>query len=327
MSWLARTTIVPLAVAGLLSGSALVAAQARKAEDPAQPAEAKTTTTVTIKVEQAPAGKSDRPVQKEATKLDTVGVKAVEVKKEAAKPAVAQKRAGNFPQNIEPQAQQFANQLRPMLRAEVHLAFTACAPTTKEQRAAILAGAEAVLKDVSRQCAEGQMMPRKADVGMPNPQRLMAAGIAALLKDRVADDQLARYRAESAAKDEAFRRVAVGNLVANIDDELLLSADQRGRLVQALESHWKDAWCSSLQSLLHGSQYLPMITDDVIGPILDPTQKQVWGKKQKYPNMFWGNFGGMGNAMLEEEPDAKAKAEPKGPDAKAEVRPAEAIPK
>ncbi len=331
MNRLARSLAL-LAVAGAPPGWALVAvpagAQDRKSTDigvivvekkgdaakEAAPKEearndrGKETTTKTITVE-----KSEVKVEKAEAKKDEpkgqMTTKAVVVEKRVAAPA-AGRAVGANAMNLEPWTQRFTQQLRPIHRAEIHLVIKSCSPT-KEQRATLASDGEKVLKDVALKCAEAQMGNRRnTSEGMPNPSRLIAAGMADVVKERLSPEQAELYRVESEAKAADFKRAAVGNLVAILDEELSLTAEQRASIAGAMTAKWNDAWCGSPQVLLYGSQYFPSIPDDIIMPALNPTQRQAWEKRQKFGNVFWGNFGFMGNAMIEEEADVAPPAPP-----------------
>ncbi len=302
MKRLART-LATLAVAGILPASAIGLAQqpAPKAEAPKAVPPEGVTTTITVKSEIAlPVGKAKVVLSgkaKDEARKD-------EVRKEAVKPDV--RVFGRVAaQNLEPQIQRFVVQLRPMTRAEIHLVLTACSPSP-EQKAAIMAEEETILKDVAKAIAQAQMGIRRADTPQPDPRRLIPEAMSKFVNERLSPEQAARYRAESDAKAEFSRKVALANIVANIDEELMLSPDQRTRLTQAIDSNWKPAWYGSNQAYLNGNQMVPNIPDAVIVPILEPIQKRAWDKKQKTQTTYWGNFLMMGNFAIEEPADPPA---------------------
>jgi len=231
-----------------------------------------------------------------------------EGKKEAVKAEVQViRRVGvNQNQNLEPQIQRYVVQLRPMTRSEIHLVLATCSPAP-DQKLAIMAEEDKLLKDVARQVAQAQMGGvRRADGAMPDPRKLIPEAVAKLVNDRLSPDQAARYKAESDAKAEFSRKVALDNIVANLDDELLLSPEQRARLSQALDSNWKPAWHGSLQAHLNGNQMVPNIPTAIVAPILDPIQMRAWDKKQKNMTTYWGNFLMMGNFAIEEPAETPA---------------------
>ena len=315
MNRLSRT-LATIAVAGILPASAIVAAQqqpAAKVEDPPKavetakqaapappPAQAEAvgvTTKTTVQVIKV------RPVAKEAGNADAPkNLAKPEVKKEAAKVEVKViRRAPAVPaQNLEPQIQRFVVQLRPLVRSEIHLVLTVCSPNA-EQKAAIRGEEDRVTKDVAREIAQFQMGLRHNNNVAPDPRKLIPDAMAKVVKERLSPEQADRYKAESEAKFEFSRKVALASLASSLDDELMLSADQRARLVQALDSHWRPGWHGSLQAQLNNNQIMPDVPNDVMEPILDPVQKRVWDKLRKSGgNFYYGNYLMMGNFAIEE---------------------------
>ena len=284
-------------------------AEAKKADPPKEQAKVETavgetTTTKTTTPQVAPpAPKAD------AAKLDDA-IKS-EVKAIQAAPARAAvrivPRAVAAPPNIEPQVQRFVVQLRPLVRSEFHLLLSTCSPTP-EQRAALLAEEDRVLKDVAREVAQVQMGVRMPNGTVVDPRKQIPETLARLVKERLTPEQAARYKAESDAKLDFSRKVARANLASSLDEELILSAEQRVRINQALESNWKTAWHGSVQTQLNANLMIPDLPDAVIHPILDPVQRQVWDKMRKTSaNYFYGNYLPMGNFAIEEvDPPAPA---------------------
>ena len=94
--------------------------------------------------------------------------------------------------------------------------------------------------------------------------------------------------------------MVIDNLVAKLDGDLVLTAEQRDKLVKALAANWKDAWGQSLQMLQNLDSFFPNIPDQVVAPILSENQKEVWRRIPRNQNVFWGfSFGGM---MMENDP-------------------------
>jgi len=80
--------------------------------------------------------------------------------------------------------------------------------------------------------------------------------------------------------------------VARFDQQLVLTAGQRERLIESLAAHWQDAWGQALPLFMHGAQFMPrIIPDSVVLPLLDETQKTVWrGLPKQNQQVFWGNL-------------------------------------
>ena len=218
---------------------------------------------------------------------------AVKVEKKA---AVVNRRGAPPQQNLDPWIQQMTPQLRPMIRAQLHLIAATCSPTP-EQRKEFSAEGERVLKDVARDCAAMQMGQHQGKT-MSDPNKLIAEALGVVLKDKLKPEQWARFEAETRARAEARKRLVVQNLVSSLDDELVLAPDQRAAIIAAMEKNYDESWCSTLQVLMYGTQFFPNVPNNLIEPILTPNQKLAWNKRARNGTMAWWNFGHNGNAVL-----------------------------
>lgn len=296
--------LVPLAVtlgiALAVPAAPLVLAQAQKAV---------TTVTVTGDEKKAAgdAKKAAAPAQKAETK--TVEIKAADGKViekrvmvdiKVARPAapvgavVVQKVAG-VAANLEPQVRQFIQQFRPAMRAEYYFVRTACAPAP-DQRAAIAREGEKALREVAKAYAEVQMRPvqiRNGRAVYPDPRRMIEEAMARAVKPRLTPEQAARYQAELDRRAADRREAAARNIVAKVDQDLLLSPGQREKIGEAVLARWDDSWCQSLETLLYGDQFYPKLPDDVVSPHLDERQRRIWHASQQNQSFFFGFVGNM----------------------------------
>src|SRR5262249_11767811 len=158
----------------------------------------------------------------------------------------------------DPLVQNHLRMLQSTLRSELHLARSICRPDA-EQFGTITLAAERGLVEAVRQYVKQERVPRVAGTSrvQADLDRLVAAGGAAALKGCLSPEQADRYAAEVAQRTEEQRQAAARNLVALFDKELLLSADQRHRMIEGLVSHWDDAWCPSLEHFQYGLRFLP----------------------------------------------------------------------
>ena len=72
----------------------------------------------------------------------------------------------------------------------------------------------------------------------------------------------------------------------------MLTADQRGKLTEAINSNWKDSWCHQLEVFMYGDTYMPVVPDAHILPVLTEKQKKIWNGVPKQQNQIWGWAGG-----------------------------------
>lgn len=135
---------------------------------------------------------------------------------------------------------------------------------------------------------------------MTDPRTRVQRLLADVIQSKLSPEQAQRYREESDRRTASRRRTIVLNLVAALDERLVLSVDQREKLVQSLLANYQDAWDQWLQMLCYNPQTFPAIPDSAIVPLLNEKQQSVWRQTPKQPaNVFWGvqfNPGGMGVA-------------------------------
>ncbi len=238
----------------------------------------------------------------------------------------------------DPLEQQFVQQLRPLAKTELNFVLAICQPNA-EQSKKLQAASDAAMKTAVKKFAEIQ---KKMQQGLragqepqwPDPRKLMSDVLLKSVKETMTEDAAKRYEAELAKRAAARKRAALLNLVARVDKDLVLTADQRGRLSEKLETNWQDSWCQQLETFMYGDTYFPALPDAQVLPLLTEKQKQIWNGIPKQQNMIWGwaGFGfvqavdfGEEAVLVEEAVEAKsdepAKAEEKKPDEKKDEKP------
>ena len=100
-------------------------------------------------------------------------------------------------------------------------------------------------------------------------------------------------------RDASRKQLAVRNLVARLDHDLILSPDQRDKVAESLRSHWDDSWGQSLEMFMYDYQFMPPIPDQHVAPFLNDSQKKVWRSTQRVQT-FWGGFGMVGGVMADD---------------------------
>lgn len=197
----------------------------------------------------------------------------------------------------DPIEQQFAGQFRMLLKTELHFVRTICEPNA-EQFKTIKGAGEVSMKDAVKKFADVQKKMQQGiragqEPSWPDPRNLIADGLAKSVETTLPAEKSKRYREELDKRLAARKRVALLNLVARLDKDLVLTAEQRQKLSASLAEKWKDAWASQLEVFLYGDQFMPLLPDDQIIPILNDKQKEVWQSTPKNQNTFWG-WGGFG---------------------------------
>jgi hypothetical protein len=144
----------------------------------------------------------------------------------------------------------------------------------------------------------------------PDSRKAIQESLLAAVKAHISADQAALYQAEVTTRVTERKKAVIDYMVSKLDVGLVLSADQRTKIAEALGSNWNDAWMQSLESYQYADQYMPNLPDNLVFPHLNTTQKSVWRGGQKLN--YWGaNFANpmvMGLEDLDEPAVAPARA-------------------
>ena len=197
------------------------------------------------------------------------------------------------------QVQQYIQQFRPILRAEYHIVRVVCR-LTAEQRTQIAKAGEKTLREAAGKYVDMMRRPMTPRSGPPSTRGGRSArGWPPPSRPSSPADLAARLQDEVAKRDASRKQLAVRNLVARLDRDLVLSPDQREKVAASLSSHWDDSWCQSLEMFMYDYQFFPPIPDQYVAPFLNDPQKKVWRSTQKVQT-FWGGFGMMGGVMVDD---------------------------
>ena len=78
-------------------------------------------------------------------------------------------------------------------------------------------------------------------------------------------------------------------MVSRLDDQVLLTPQQRDKIYEALSAKWQDQWEKwSLMQQVYGDRYFPVVPDQYVVPHLNAEQKTVWQGLQKVDIGYWG---------------------------------------
>ena len=137
----------------------------------------------------------------------------------------------------------------------------------------------------------------------PDPRKIISDALLKSVKESLSADQAKRYEAELEKRSAARKRAALLNLVAKLDKDLVLTADQRGKLSEALSTNWKDEWGQQIEVFMYGDTYMPVLPDAQVLPVLTDKQKQIWTAIPKQHNQIWG-WAGFGFVQVMEVEEA-----------------------
>jgi hypothetical protein len=297
--------IVPAATTSICIATALLASTLLRAQDAKVALPGGTTTTTTVEV------KKD-VTKRQVIILDAdVGLAQQKLRNEVVKRQVIRFAA---PQpdgrmvvgNLQPLVQNFTIQLRPMMRAEYHFLRSVCR-LTQEQRKGMARSAERSLHETVQELArmqQGGIRIQRLAGGQtvyPEPRGMIQKRFLAAAKQQLSPDQATRYAAELEKRAVEDKKVALDNLMAKFDHELLLSDEQRQKIRESLSSHWTDAWRQSPQTLFTDTTYFPPIADEFVVPYLEKAQRSLWHNAIKTQQFGWGNWN-FGGFAIEDDP-------------------------
>src|SRR5208337_2699489 len=198
---------------------------------------------------------------------------------------------------LDAQAAQYVQQFRPMFRPEYYFIRNTCGLNT-DQRKQLARMGETAVKAAARSFVEAQQKMMRGGwrpgTEYPDPRKLIEQELSRVMSPLLTHDQESRYKAELEKRAASRKQVVIDNLVAKLDGDLVLTSDQRTRLVEALSANWKDAWGQSLEMLMNIDNFFPNVPDQVVAPILTDNQKEAWRRIPRNQNVFWGfSFGGV----------------------------------
>lgn len=198
----------------------------------------------------------------------------------------------------DPLEQQFRGQFRQLLKTELRFVQSVCRPNAeqyKKIKAAGVIGLKTTVKkfvDVQKQLQQGEFRAGQQPQ-FPDPRQMISTALAQSVKQTLSADQWKSYEKELASRAAARKRAAQLNLIAKLDKDLVLSAEQRGKFTKLLDDNWQDSWGQQLEVYMYGEQFFPVLPDDKVMPLLTDKQKSIWSRLPKNPDTIWG-WAGMG---------------------------------
>ena len=226
---------------------------------------------------------------------------------------------------------QFTRQFRAAARVEINFVEKVCQPTS-EQLQDLEEALEKYRTDIANKYADKhkrEVRGGRQVAGNPfpsDPRDMVRRIVARSVKTSLNAEQVNHFEGEVAERTADRKRAAVGHLIARLDRDLNLSADQRDRLTSALSENWNVTWEQQFETLLRqpGAQFFPQVRQGLIAPILTVTQRKIWRASldSNQPNQeliflqngLIGAMGGaindLGNSDLDDDDDEKPAAQP-----------------
>lgn len=94
--------------------------------------------------------------------------------------------------------------------------------------------------------------------------------------EKISKEQAAVYDQELKSRMMKVKEATILGLTAMLDQELILTAEQRDTVAAALSSKWKEEWEHWLLVANQEESTFPSFADKIVSRIITPMQKQVW---------------------------------------------------
>jgi len=200
--------------------------------------------------------------------------------------------------------QQIRKTLEPMLKAELSFANRVAKPSDEERRA-LIAAAVKLLDQFANEFAQKQdrnerqmwlQGMQRVVIGGPrdteDPHEMIERGVAKLVAEMLPAEKVAAYKKQADLRD-AFRRDAtVANLVAQLDEKLILAPEQREKITVALTEHWDAKRAPQIESFSLGRNYFLPVPKQWVRPELTAAQQTLFDRLNNSSRQIF--FNGMG---------------------------------
>jgi len=201
--------------------------------------------------------------------------------------------------NIEPQ---FRPQFQQLLYTELAFLRRVCKPAAKPFVEVAKAAKADLRLPLRRYVSSIYGMNRVPGDTRAEPRLGIQEMLMPLVEAKLGPEKAALYRQECDKRTEARRHTVVVNLVAALDERLVLTVQQRTKLVQSLSANYENDWDQYLQMLTYRMQFCPSIRDESIVPLLDERQKIVWEQTPKQGRgVFFGPI--IQNNVMAQDPE------------------------
>jgi hypothetical protein len=179
---------------------------------------------------------------------------------------------------------QYRPQFEQMLYAELAFFRRVCKPDAN-QFLEVAKAAKADIHTALREFAVSMTSPRAVPAGQAQPADQPRAAVQkqllSLAEAKLGPEKARLYRQECDKLAELRRHSVIMNVVASLDERLVLSPRQRDKLVESLSPKYDSSWEAYCEIYTSNPQYWPSIPDPLIVPLLDERQKGIWQQAMK----------------------------------------------
>lgn len=245
----------------------------------------------------------------------TRAVELAEVKPETreaeAKPGenpVELERRQQLKQQIKQQAVTWEQQFMKLLSGDLELMRSVCGDLPRESRRAIARDGEQAAREASLRMAELQFQDqrRQPQAGVPwqgvagavlkaivppaagpvatrgggkpadDPVSFFSAALTKSLEEHVGREQAEEFSRQLTARNERRKTASTHAIVAALDAELGLSAEQREKIERSILERWNDSMVTAVQGMHtnNGGRIFPGLPDECVRPHLTEAQRK-----------------------------------------------------
>jgi hypothetical protein len=145
--------------------------------------------------------------------------------------------------------------------------------------------ARALQQAVAPEKRPGAAGETKQEKQPADPPGMIAAALAASVAEHVGREQATAFEQQVAQRKDRRREAVIREIVAALDGELFLSAEQRRTIEKALAEKWDDSMALSVQDMHvdNGVRVFPGVPDECVRPHLTAAQRERF-RTQPRPN-------------------------------------------
>jgi hypothetical protein len=190
--------------------------------------------------------------------------------------------------------------LRTLARGEIYLIHKCCQLSKSELDELSKAGEKEVQRLIKLRQNGGAAADQLRNAGiiriMPNGRRVaqtsmdsrtsIRLAIVNVANKLIAPEKLAIYQQEAEKREVSRKRASIACIVARIDRDLSLSAEQREKLTEVLMTSLKSTDYVAPEELTYVQQSVLPLPAKLIEPLLTDPQKEAWRKLPKQRNQI-----------------------------------------
>lgn len=169
---------------------------------------------------------------------------------------------------------------RPILQSELELIRQAC-DLPVEQRPRVKQAGEAALRKAVGNDKNPMQGVRFFGGQGESKETVVREQIRQALTQQLTPEQAAKYAARTEQRTAIRKRAAILFVVARLDGELSLDADQRDKISENLSTAWQKQWDQWPQLLHFNANFVPDLPEKCVVPVLNADQAAVYTGLQK----------------------------------------------